>query len=441
MGREMTTPSRRRTIGSGDAPTTVTSGKRRKYRYGLGIDQAQDPVDVEGVGPERRGRSAGTARPGRCRRPGCAPWPPRWRPCTARRSWCARSTSSGGGRRGRQQSAGLGRRGRTQSAASSSQPRRSAAAWAASSSPSRPRRVDHHVVDQDDALAPVVEGGQNWPITTRTASGWPRSSGGGVRQALDLADHVVAEVADQPAVQRRQVRAGRASRRRQDAPRAPPGRRRPVTPPPRARRGRGRPGWSTVRPLGDQRGERAAADERVAAPALAALDGLEQEAAGVPGPPRSGEGADRGQGVGHQLAPDRARCGAPWPARRTRQARVGRPGPSRARSPGVGRHPGPVAEGPVEAGPAARCGRRPRPPGPRHQQARRRRSRSGPRARTGGRPRSRPCTSTPGGCGSRTTCARSRASGAATRRSSRRTSAPCRRRRPGRWRRTRPSAL
>ena len=30
MGREITTPSRSRTIGSGDAPTTVTSGKRRK---------------------------------------------------------------------------------------------------------------------------------------------------------------------------------------------------------------------------------------------------------------------------------------------------------------------------------------------------------------------------------------------------------------------------
>ena len=30
MGREVTVPSRRRTIGSGDAPTTVTSGNRRK---------------------------------------------------------------------------------------------------------------------------------------------------------------------------------------------------------------------------------------------------------------------------------------------------------------------------------------------------------------------------------------------------------------------------
>ena len=37
MGREVTIPSRSRTIGSGEAPTTVTSGKRRKYRYGLGL--------------------------------------------------------------------------------------------------------------------------------------------------------------------------------------------------------------------------------------------------------------------------------------------------------------------------------------------------------------------------------------------------------------------
>ena len=30
MGREITAPSRSRTMGSGEAPTTVTSGKRRK---------------------------------------------------------------------------------------------------------------------------------------------------------------------------------------------------------------------------------------------------------------------------------------------------------------------------------------------------------------------------------------------------------------------------
>ena len=56
---------------------------------------------------------------------------------------------------------------------------------------------------------------------------------------------------------------------------------------------------------------------------------------------------------------------------------------------------------------ARRCGTRPAPPARRRRAARRRRSRSAPRARTGGRPTSRPCTSTPGGSGSRTRCARS----------------------------------
>ena len=45
----------------------------------------------------------------------------------------------------------------------------------------------------------------SWPITARTASGWPRSSGGMSGQVLDLADHVVAEVADQAGVEGRQV--------------------------------------------------------------------------------------------------------------------------------------------------------------------------------------------------------------------------------------------
>ena len=37
MGREMTRPSSSCTIGSGDEPTIVTSGWRRKYMYGLGF--------------------------------------------------------------------------------------------------------------------------------------------------------------------------------------------------------------------------------------------------------------------------------------------------------------------------------------------------------------------------------------------------------------------
>jgi len=37
IGRDTTVPFRSLTMGSGEAPTTVTSGKRRKYRYGLGL--------------------------------------------------------------------------------------------------------------------------------------------------------------------------------------------------------------------------------------------------------------------------------------------------------------------------------------------------------------------------------------------------------------------
>ena len=56
---------------------------------------------------------------------------------------------------------------------------------------------------------------------------------------------------------------------------------------------------------------------------------------------------------------------------------------------------------------ARRCGRRPRRPGPPSREGCRRRSRNAPRAPTAGRPTSPPCTSTPGGCGSRTRCGRS----------------------------------
>ena len=37
IGRDTTRPSRSCTIGSGDAPTTVISGWRTKYMYGLGL--------------------------------------------------------------------------------------------------------------------------------------------------------------------------------------------------------------------------------------------------------------------------------------------------------------------------------------------------------------------------------------------------------------------
>ena len=43
------------------------------------------------------------------------------------------------------------------------------------------------------------------PITDKTASGWPRSSPGWSLEPLDLADDVVAEIADESAVKRRKT--------------------------------------------------------------------------------------------------------------------------------------------------------------------------------------------------------------------------------------------
>ena len=52
-----------------------------------------------------------------------------------------------------------------------------------------------------------------------------------------------------------------------------------------------------------ERGQRPAAHEGIAAPALAALDGLEEEAVCLPHD--VGEAGDRRQGVSHHFAPDR----------------------------------------------------------------------------------------------------------------------------------------
>jgi hypothetical protein len=62
----------------------------------------------------------------------------------------------------------------------------------------------HHVVDQDDALAPVVEGAE-LPDDDERGVGMPQVVVRGVGEALDLAHHVVAEIPHQPSVQRRQA--------------------------------------------------------------------------------------------------------------------------------------------------------------------------------------------------------------------------------------------
>ena len=153
------------------------------------------------------------------------------------------------------------------------------------------------------------------PIMLITASGTWRSSGGHVGQPLDLADHVVAEVAHQAAVQRRQLGDHRRPVRRQqvlehgeDALVAGhvDGQRAVDLDPPVAQQ---------------QRGDGIAADEREAAPALAVLDRLEQEARAVAD--ELGVGRDRRLEVGEQLGPhghDRVRRG---PARGTRRGSAG----------------------------------------------------------------------------------------------------------------------
>ena len=52
MGREVTTPSRSRTMGSGEEPTTRHLGEAEEVQVRARVDQAQRPVDVEGVGAE-----------------------------------------------------------------------------------------------------------------------------------------------------------------------------------------------------------------------------------------------------------------------------------------------------------------------------------------------------------------------------------------------------
>ena len=190
------------------------------------------------------------------------------------------------------------------------------------------------------ALAISVTRWRKWskaassPMTDSTASGQALVVGGHVGQVLDLADDVVAEVADEPAVQRRQV--GEA--------------RRPVAGQERLDRGehalveRDRVGHGAVDGDVEAAGREGrggpAADERPAAPALAVLDRLEQEA-GLVVPAEAGEGGDRRDQVGQQLAPHRddgvlrgegVEPGADqgWARRRISSIRLGPEGPEEA---------------------------------------------------------------------------------------------------------------
>ena len=244
----------------------------------------------------------------------------------------------------------------------------------------RRRRGHHHVVDQHDALAPVVEGTE-LADDDECGVGMAQVVVGHVGEALDLAHHVVAEIPDQPAVQRRQPGAAPATGTRHH------GLHRGQDPVVGAGRPR-RPVVSTCRPRAVERGQRAAPHEGVAAPPLAALDGLEEEA--VPLAHDVGKAGDRRQGVGDHLAARPARSCAPWPARRTRRGRGGSPGrPPTARGPDRLRrsrrgHSRAACRWSGRSTSAPRCGRprgragRPGRPG------RHRHSPCAPRARTGG---------------------------------------------------------
>ena len=155
--------------------------------------------------------------------------------------------------------------------------------------------LDEHVLDERGPLAPVVVGGELADHRHHRV-GVALVVGRDVGQVLDLAHDVVAEVAHDPAVQRRQV-VERAA---------------PSTPSSRCSMAARIP-WSSGTPGGQRAGrldlaaargeggERVAADEAPAAPPLAVLDRLEQEAVVVADQP--GEGRHGRGEVGQHLAP------------------------------------------------------------------------------------------------------------------------------------------
>ena len=158
----------------------------------------------------------------------------------------------------------------------------------------------------------------------------------------------------------------------------------------------------------DERRARVPPDEREPAPALAVLDRFEQEAGAVTD--ELGVGRHRRLEIGQELGPDRD-DGVVGGERAELLAR--RPQADRNHRSGLERRSGGRSTN------RHRCGRRPRPPARPGTATCPRRSRSTPRARTGGRRSCRLCATAPDGCAtSRPSCLRP-ASSAATRRSSR----------------------
>ena len=267
---------------------------------------------------------------------------PRVRLVTFRRSSGSSMSSSAGGSEG---TYGSGR----PSSASARSRRAAAASYSARELGVVRARRREHVLDQVEPLAEVVERG-DVPGERQHRVGHARDRRRGRREALDLAHDVVAELADDAAVERRQLGELRRAVRARAAPRAR-----------RARPGRtgtpsagSPPSHSTSPPAHHERERRIAAEEREPAPALGVLDRLEQEALAVAD--ELHERRDRRLEVGEHLAPDRARPCSRARARRTRRATgCGRRSWSLTRV----RASAPLAEGAEEAAALAGVARAP----------------------------------------------------------------------------------
>ena len=186
------------------------------------------------------------------------------------------------------------------------------------------------------------------PASEHTASGKPRSSVGTVGQPLDLAHGVVADPADDAAVERREL--GAASARGSARSSASSAASVPSSD--------GTPsGGVTAEPLDvpaarHERARRIAAEEREPAPAFGVLDRLEQEAFAVAD--ELHERRQRRLEVGEHLAPDRHDRVVARERRRTRRRADGR-GAVAHTGPGVA----PLAERAEEAAALAGVARAP----------------------------------------------------------------------------------
>ena len=201
MGRDTTTPSRRRTSGSGVAPTTVQCSAAQEVEVRARVHEPQHPVQVEGIGAEievealRQHHLEDVPGPDEllgaaARRLGT---PPRtWSAVTSGGTSSGRGASSGGPPNGTGEVGGE---------IVEACPGRVEGGRCLGVAPVLP---DDHVVHEHDALAPVVEGAQ-LPDHVQDGVGEAGVVTGHVGEMLDLAHDVVAEIAHEPPVQRGQV--------------------------------------------------------------------------------------------------------------------------------------------------------------------------------------------------------------------------------------------